>query len=64
MYLKTVRVTNAKNMVLQIPCTVVSDWGLQKGDTVEVRLSEDKQEVVVKPRKGHVKISIGESVER
>lgn len=33
---KTVNVTNLKNVLCQIPRAVVSDWGLEVGDTLEL----------------------------
>lgn len=44
---KTVNVTNLKNVLCQIPKAIVSDWGLEVGDELELIYS--KGEVVIRP---------------
>ena len=39
---KTVNVTNLKNVLCQVPCAVVSDWGLKVGDTLELTYKDGK----------------------
>lgn len=39
---KTVKVTNMKNVLVQIPRAVVSDWGLRVGDEVELKYQDGK----------------------
>lgn len=41
MKIKAVKVTNHKNVVVQIPLLVVERWGLRNGDYVEFDLTED-----------------------
>ena len=38
---KTVNVTNDKNILVQVPRAVASDWGLKIGDTLEVVYNGD-----------------------
>lgn len=40
MHIKTVKVTNPKNVLVQIPGFVVAQWGIQLGDTLEVSYAE------------------------
>ena len=44
---KTVNVTNLKNVLVQIPKAVVSDWGLRVGDELELIYSDGQ--VTVRP---------------
>lgn len=44
---KTVNVTNLKNVLCQIPGAVVSDWGLEVGDTLELTYKDGK--VTIEP---------------
>lgn len=46
---KTVRVTNMRNVLCQIPKAVVSDWGLKEGDELELSYDEKEKKVVVRP---------------
>lgn len=46
---KTVRVTNMRNVLCQIPRTVVTDWGLKEGDELELTYDEKEKEVVIRP---------------
>lgn len=42
MHIKTVKVTNPSNVLVQIPGFVVAQWGVQLGDVLEV-LYDDGQ---------------------
>ena len=44
---KTVKVTNMKNVLVQIPKAVVSDWGLKVGDELEFIYKDG--EATIKP---------------
>lgn len=45
MQVKTVKVTNPRNVLVQIPGFVVAQWGAQIGDTLEVLYDEETDEV-------------------
>lgn len=47
-YLKTVKVTNHKNVLVQIPAWVVKTWKMRVGDTMEVCYDADKDEIRIK----------------
>lgn len=47
-YLKTVNVTNTKNVLVQIPGWVVKRWGLDVGNTLEVCYDADKEEIHIR----------------
>lgn len=47
-YVKTVNVTNTKNVLVQIPAWVVRLWGLEVGDTLEVCYDGDDQEIHIR----------------
>lgn len=49
--LKIVKVTNPQSNLIQIPKAIAALWNLEKGDGLEVYLTEGG-EVCVKPRKG------------
>ena len=44
---KTVNVTNNKNILVQVPRAVATDWGIKKGDTLE--LTYKNGEVTIRP---------------
>lgn len=44
---KTVNVTTTRNVLCQIPRAVVADWGLKKGDTLE--LTYKNGEITIRP---------------
>lgn len=44
---KTVKVTNTKNVLCQVPRAVVSDWGLKVGD--ELELIYKGNEITIRP---------------
>lgn len=47
-YVKTVNVTNTKNVLVQIPAWVVKLWNLNVGDTLEVVYDGDTQEIRIR----------------
>ena len=47
-YLKTVNVTNTKNVLVQIPGWVVKRWGLDVGNTLEVCYDANKEEICIR----------------
>jgi bifunctional DNA-binding transcriptional regulator/antitoxin component of YhaV-PrlF toxin-antitoxin module len=53
MYIKTVKVTNPKNVIVQIPKFVVENWGLNEKDGVEVHINSEEKYLILKPRKGY-----------
>ena len=46
---KTVRVTNPRNALVQIPSFVIGAWGLKLDDRVEVLYNELNKEVTIRP---------------
>jgi len=49
MYLKTVRVTNPLNVLVQIPTSVVAQWKLTLGDTLDVEWDGEHEKIIIKP---------------
>lgn len=49
MTLKHVKVTNPRNVLVQIPGFVVSQWNLHTDSKLEVTYNEETGEVTVKP---------------
>lgn len=47
MLIKTIRVTNPKNVVLQIPGFIASVWGLTSDSQLEVHF--DNEQVIIRP---------------
>lgn len=47
-YVKTVNVTNTKNVLVQIPGWVAKRWGLDVGDTLEVCYDADEEEIRIR----------------
>lgn len=59
MIVKTVKVTNPSNVLVQIPKFIVEKWGLTDKDGIEVHVDNDGETVTIKPRKRYVRLSIG-----
>lgn len=59
MHVKTTKVTNPKNVLVQIPGFIIEKWALDTNDGVEVHISDDEQTVQIKPRKRYVQIHVG-----
>lgn len=49
MHVKTVNVTNPRNVLVQIPSFVVANWGIALGSNLEVHYNEEKQSIIIKP---------------
>ena len=49
MLIKTVNVTNPRNVVVQIPGCVIASWGTQLGSRLEVHYNEQQNSVTIKP---------------
>jgi hypothetical protein len=50
MLLKTVNVTNARNVLVQVPSALIAKWCLIEGDHLEVSVNADNSELIIKPR--------------
>jgi hypothetical protein len=64
MHVKTVKITNPKNVLVQLPGFIVNNWSLGKGDGIEVHESEDEQTIIIRPRKGLVHVRPGSNTNR
>lgn len=47
-YVKTVNVTNTKNVLVQIPGWIVKRWGLDVGNTLEVCYDANEEEIRIR----------------
>jgi len=63
-YIKTVKVTNPKNVLVQLPRHIVDKWGLKQGDGLEVFTNEKEETITIKPRGGYVVIRTGSDVNK
>ena len=63
-YIKTVKVTNPKNVIVQLPRYIVDKWGLKQGDGLEVLTDEKEETITIKPRGGYVNIRPGSNVNK
>jgi len=63
-YIKTVKVTNPKNVLVQLPRYIVDKWGLKQGDGLEVFTNEKEETITIKPRGGYVVIRTGSDVNK
>lgn len=59
MHLKTAKVKNPKNVLIQIPCFIVEKWNLHAGDGIEVHINDDEQSITILPRKGFAQVCKG-----
>ena len=51
MLVKTIKITNPKNTVLQIPAAIMSKWGLTDNDSILMTLQDGH--LILSPQKGH-----------
>lgn len=49
MLVKTIRVTNPRNTILQIPSFIVAAWELKLDDKVEVHYDDETKEITIRP---------------
>ena len=49
MFLKTINITNARNVLVQVPGYVIADWGARDSDKLEVHYDESTKEVTIRP---------------
>ena len=63
-HIKTVKVTNPKNVLVQLPRYIVDKWGLKQGDGLEVLTDEKEETITIKPRGGYVNIRPGGNVNK
>jgi hypothetical protein len=63
-HIKTVKVTNPKNVLVQLPCYIVDKWGLKHGDGLEVLTNEAEDAVTIRPRGRYVNIRPGSNANK
>jgi bifunctional DNA-binding transcriptional regulator/antitoxin component of YhaV-PrlF toxin-antitoxin module len=63
-YIKTVKVTNPKNVIVQLPRYIVDKWGLKQGDSIEVFTNEKEETITIKPRGRYVNIRSGSNINK
>ena len=49
MHVKTVNVTNPRNVLVQLPSFVIANWGVTHGSHLEVHYDEDEQQITIAP---------------
>ena len=49
MHVKTVNVTNPRNVLVQVPSFVIANWGVALGSHLEVHYDEKKQQLTIIP---------------
>ena len=49
MHVKTVNVTNPRNVLVQVPSFVIANWGVVLGSHLEVHYDEEKQQLTIRP---------------
>lgn len=49
MVVKTVNITNLRNVLVQMPSFIVANWGVKERDRLEVHYNEATKEVTIKP---------------
>lgn len=49
MLIKTARITNLRNVLVQIPGFVVASWGVDQEDELEVHFDESTQQLIIRP---------------
>lgn len=62
-HIKTVRVTNPNNVLVQLPKHIVEKWGLKQGDSMEVLTDDQENIVTIKPRGRYVNIRPGSNAD-
>lgn len=51
MHIKDARVTNPRNVLVQVPSWVARKWALKEGETLGVHISEDGEAIIIRPNK-------------
>lgn len=49
MHVKTVKVTNPRNVLVQLPSFVIANWGVALGSHLEVHYDDTKQQITICP---------------
>lgn len=49
MHVKTVNVTNPRNVLVQVPSFVIANWEVALGSHLEVHYDEEKQQLTIVP---------------
>jgi hypothetical protein len=64
MHIKTVKITNPNNVLVQVPGFVIENWNLKFDDGLEVHISEDEKSIIIKPRKGYINVRSRSTADR
>ena len=62
-HIKTVKVTNPKNVLVQLPRYMVDKWGLKQGDSLEVLTDKNEEAITIRPRGRYVNIRPGSNTD-
>lgn len=49
MVVKTVNITNLRNVLVQIPSFIIANWGVKETDKLEVLYNDETKEVTIRP---------------
>ena len=52
MFIKVIKITNPKNVVLQLPRDIASKWNISEKDSILMSLDEQTGNVVLSPQRG------------
>lgn len=57
---KVCRISNPKNVLIQIPGNIIKMWGLEKDDSLEVVVCSKTGNLIVIPKKGYIHVKPAE----
>jgi len=63
-HIKTVKVTNPKNVLVQLPRYIVDKWGLKQGDGLGVFTDEKEETITIKPCGRYVNVRPGSNTNK
>ena len=52
MFIKVIKITNPKNVVLQLPRDIASKWNISEKDSILMSLDEQTGNAVLSPQRG------------
>lgn len=56
-HLKTIKIKNPRNTILQVPRAISDLWGLKEGDSIDMNVDDATGNLILIPKRGYLNVT-------